>query len=303
MSLLLQHWTLDPVLLAALVTVGAHELGLARLRSHSRSSSHLRRRRRSWFFYGGVGLLMMAIVSPLDYWASSYFWIHMIDHVITAFFVPILIVAGAPWLPLLFALPVRARRRVGRFFYLDARATFLRSITKIVRSPLFAVLSFNVAMLFWHVPAFFELSERNQFVHVWLMHGSFLVTGTLFWLQIIPSHPMKPVRGTGWQIGAILFTNAVMTFLAMSMSILTTSSWYSNYNHIPGVTLSPFADQQIGAAILWICGDFWALPTLATIIRKNIERGDSAKPVFEKWTGRGQMSVAEFRSGVIEESS
>jgi cytochrome c oxidase assembly factor CtaG len=297
MSYFLYHWSFDPILVVALVTVVAHEIGLSRLKSRSSLRRSQRRRRNSYMFYGGLGLLMLAIVSPLDYWASEYFFVHMLAHLLMSFFGPILIVAGAPWVPLMFALPVKSRRSVGRFFYLSSRAEPLRLVGRFLRSPWVGFGLFNAAMLFWHVPAMLDLAERNAFVHIWLMHTSFIATGALFWLQIIPSHPIKPSLGPVGQVSAILVTNLIMTLLAISMSILTSVSWYSVYNHVPGVSLSPFADQQLGAAILWVCGDFWALPAIYLIIRRAIETEGSIAVVFDRVMGRGAAPTIEsFRS-------
>jgi len=282
MSYLTGHWSFDPVVIVMALTVVAHEIGLRRLSRRSRSSAQRARRVRSLIFYAGLVTLLLAIMSPLDYWSDDYFFVHMIDHLLLAFFAPILIVLGAPWVPLMFFLPVKSRRSVGKFLYLSTNAAGLRAVGRFLRSPTFALVFFNFVMVFWHIPAVFDAGEANQVIHIWLMHTSFLVAGVLLFLQILQSHPMKPAKGPLWQGGAILVTNAIMTVLAMSMSIMTSTSWYRVYDHVAGVTMAPFTDQQIGAAILWVCGDFWALPLLGVVIRRAMRREKSSGSLADR---------------------
>ena len=286
MSYLTDHWSFDPFLVVVVVVVAAHEVGLARLRARSDPRRTRMRRWHSLMFYGGLICLLGAVESPIDYWSDDYFFVHMIEHILISFYAPILIVAGAPWIPLLFAFPVGIRRRLGRALLLGSWARPLRAVGRVVMNPWTALGAFNVAMVLWHFPAPFDLAENNQSVHIWLMHGTFLVSGVLFWLQIIPSHPMRPRASFVWQGGAIIATDIVMFVLAMSLSIFTSSSWYPVYAHIPGVSLSPFADQQIGAAILWVCGDFWAVPALIVVIRRAIVAEGGLSNVLERVTHR-----------------
>lgn len=303
MLYLTRHWSLDPFDLLVVIIVIAHEIGLWRLRGHSIAARTRRRRMNSFFFYGGLLALVLAIDSPIDYWASDYFFVHMIEHVIIMFIAPALVVLGAPWIPLLFTLPVRLRRSVLRFLALSPSARPLRVVGRFIRLPWVALISFNAAMLIWHLPSLFDLAESSKTVHVWLLHGSFFVTGVLFWLQILDSYPMKPSRGRLWQACAILGSNAVMTVLAISMSLLTSVSWYSTYDHVPGVTLSPFADQQIGAAILWVCGDFWALPALIFVIRRVFEEEGSLSKLFGLSVRPNDAdALATFRSWRVPQS-
>ena len=114
MNYVVDNWSFDPFVIVVALVVVLHELGLANLRRRSVPQRTRSRRLRSLFFYAGLALLLLAVMSPIDYWASDYFFVHMIEHILIMFFAPILIVAGAPWLPLLHGLPVGVRRRLVR---------------------------------------------------------------------------------------------------------------------------------------------------------------------------------------------
>ena len=286
MNYITEHWSFDPFLILAVVVAGWHEVGLWRLARRSRPERTAERRRRSLLFYAGLGVLVIAVQSPVDYWADDYFFVHMIQHLLLMFAAPTLVVAGAPWQPLLDGLPGRAGRSATAGVLRGGWSRPLRAAAGWLLRPWVAVVTFNVVMLAWHVPVLFDLAENNQAVHIWLMHGSFFLAGVLFWLQFIPSPPFRMRMPPVAQALALVATNVIMWILAMSMSFLTVVSWYPVYNHIAGVTLPPFADQQIGAGILWVCGDFWAIPCLIVVVRRIINADGDVGSAVDRILGR-----------------
>jgi putative membrane protein len=280
-------WSFDPFAVIAVILTGWHEVGLARLARRSRPERTRQRRLRSLWFYGGLAVLLISVESPIDYWESRYFFVHMIQHLLLMFAAPVLVVAGAPWQPLLAGLPGRLGQDATRQVLAGGWSRPVRAIGGFLLRPWVAVICFNLAMVGWHLPGPFDLGARNEAAHIWLMHGSFFVTGVLFWLQFIPSVPLRRTMSRAGQAAALAVTNLQMWILAMSMSFLTSTSWYPVYAHAPGVTLSPLADQQLGAAILWVCGDFWAIPAMIYVIRRMLaEEGDVGAAV-DRILGRG----------------
>ncbi|HTX28927.1 MAG TPA: cytochrome c oxidase assembly protein [Streptosporangiaceae bacterium] len=293
MSYITGHWSYDPFLILAIVVAVWHEIGLwrmARGATGGASAGRARQRRlRSLWFYAGLAVLLISVESPINYWSYDYFFVHMIQHLLLMFAAPTLIVAGAPWQPLRAALPGGPGPGVTRDGPASGWSRPLRALGSLLVRPWVSVGLFNAAMVVWHLPGPFDLAERNLGVHLWLMCGSFLAVGVLFWLQFIPSPPFRRTMPLTSRAGALVVTNVIMIGVAMALSVLASGSLYSVYDHVPGVTLPPLADQQLGAAILWVCGDFWAMPTMIVVIRQLLSSEGSVGAALETILNRGAL--------------
>ena len=225
---------------------------------------------------------------------------HMIGHVIVMFLVPIgLILSGTArswwWL-----LPVDSRRKVLRWWNVDRDVR----VPKFFFNPISAALFLNVVMVTSHIPAVFDASMEHQWGMDYLLEPSFLLSGLFFFHFIVSSSPRKNKVGIRLQLFMILSTMLEMLVMAMSLSIFSNSAWYAVMKPMAGMTnmnmagmtmpattlLEAFHQQQLAAGVLWVCGDFWAVPCLILIIRRLANRNggslfNALNRGSEKFTG------------------
>jgi cytochrome c oxidase assembly factor CtaG len=278
-------WQVTPLGCIAVVAGITYEMGLRWL-AHRQTLEHRRQtRRRSLAFYAGLLGLILVVSGPLERWGMQWLSVHMIMHILEMFYLPPLLIIGAPWVPLVFALPVDARRHLLRAYYQSRSTAWLRRLVSFLASPIVAVVLFNAVMVFWHIPVIFDWASWHGWVMNWLMAPSFLIVGLLFWRVILPSHPW-PARGsTRVQIAAVVATALEMLVLAMAMSIFTKGPWYS-MNVLMDGPAAALRDQRWAAGILWICGDFWAVPALVLVAMRISATSGGVSASVERILGR-----------------
>ncbi len=279
------YWHVTPIAVVAVVLGAVHELGLRRLAVRQTPEHRRASRRRTWVLYAGLAGLLLAVSGPMERWAMGSLRAHMVLHVVEMFYLPPLLILGAPWVGFLFALPVGPRRRLLRWYYDPRRRWGIRRLWSSVSQPLVAVVLFNGVMVLWHIPRVFDWASYRGWVMDWLMAPSFVVVGLLFWRIILPSHPWPPRGSTRVQIGAIVVTAFEMLVLAMALSIFTKSPWYS-MNILMEGPAGALRDQRFAAGILWICGDFWAIPALVLVGYRLYGRSGGVSAQLERALGR-----------------
>ena len=134
---------------------------------------------------GRAGAIFLAIASPLDAFGGLLLQVHMVQHLLLMMVAPPLILAGAPYLPLLSGLPrVVAREVVGPFLIWLP----LKRIGRFLFNPVVCWIAFATSNVLWHLPVFYELALSSPGWHQ-VEHLCFLGTGLLFWWHIILPWP------------------------------------------------------------------------------------------------------------------
>jgi cytochrome c oxidase assembly factor CtaG len=158
-----------------------------------------------------------------------------------------------------------------------------------------AALVLNVVMVASHTPRLFDYAMSHLWAMDWLMEPAFLLSGLFFFHFLVSSPPRHSRVALRLQLVMVVVTMFEMLILAMSMSIFTKTSWYDvmvpghGMAYMPGMATTvsaAFHQQQLAAAILWICGDFWAVPLLVMIARRVVSRDGSLLAALERQSSR-----------------
>lgn len=249
------QWSWDPVVLAgfmfASVVYGRGIRRLWRAAGKNRGVS----RRRVACFYSGLGVLFLALVSPLDALGAALFSAHMVQHLVLMALAAPLVVLGRPIVAVAWSVPNRHRARVCRAYHWRP----VRWTIVVLRRPLPALALHTVALWVWHMPGPYEAALKSEPVH-WLEHASFLGTSILLWGVLLGASCSAGLR--------ILYLFASATQGAVLGALLTVAPtpWYTV--HATGARawgVDLLADQQLAGLIMWIPGGVvYAIAALAS---------------------------------------
>jgi putative membrane protein len=252
------HWSASwPALIAYILAAGWHLAGLRRALAAGTADGAPARQlgREAVLYHLGLLVVLLALVSPVGYFAGVYIWVRALQMLLVGVVGPGLIVLGAPWTAFRLAVarpsPERSSAAAGpdaggrdEHSTIPARQPWLMS------RPVLAVIVANVLWIGWQVPAPFDAARANSAVAL-AEHASYLAAGLLFWLHMIASRPFKqrvpPLR----RIALLVGTVAAFTVLGMVL-VFGSNVIYFGFPASAHHVMSVLSDQQLSGAVLWM---------------------------------------------------
>jgi cytochrome c oxidase assembly factor CtaG len=261
------EWGAPPVVLAgAALALALFVQGFVRLR---RRRAELAPWTRVLLFGAGLALLVLPLVSPLDEAADEKLLsAHMLQHVLIGDAAVALLVVSVRGPLLFFLLPPAVLR-------LLAGLRPLRAFLSTLLRPLVAIGLWAAAIYAWHAPAAYDYAAAHPLVHDF-EHLSFVVAGTLVWIQLVDPARQGRLRRPE-RIFFALGMVALMQPLVDDL-LFSSSPAYPRYADQPDrlFGLSPLTDQRFAGVVmmteqLLALGIFVAL-VLRPYLRERRER-------------------------------
>lgn len=240
-------WPFDPTVYAGLIALVAGYWLLAR-RMRDVETKH-------WiYFLSGVLLLWIALETPIDTISDGYLdSVHMLQHVLLAFVAPPVILLG---------LSGGMAARV-------ARVPGVRWATEPIQAQVIAA----GVMIAWHVPALYDATLYNEWLHI-AEHVMFIAAGLVLYWPIIEATSTQSTwhMSAGAKLVYMLIATLPQDGVALPL-IFSRVAFYEFYTHAPRVIggFTAVIDQTIAGAVLMVFGKV----TLAV----------AALVVFFRWFG------------------
>ena len=215
-------------------------------------------------FWLGIGLLLVALASPIDAFVGELFFMHMLQHVLLGDLAPLCVVLGLTGPVLQPALRVRG-------------VNALRFLTH----PAVALPLWAYSLLIWHVPFLYQAALHNPVVHAF-QHICFFTAGALMWSPVVETLPGPEWFGTGFKLGYIALVRVVETALG-NVFLWSGTVFYSYYEQSnPPWGISPLHDQVLAGAVMMGEGSLVTIGALAWLFLRLAEEGELRQELLER---------------------
>lgn len=274
-------WNWDVVILLNLALAGwLYARGLKTMWRRT-SPGRVVSRSQAWAFLGGLLVVGVAVISPLDLLSDQLAWAHMVQHMLLMTVAAPLLVLGSPGLVWMWGLSRHARRWIGATFW---HRGSVRRVGDACWNPVAMWSLYAFATWFWHIPWLYNAALTSAWVHD-LQHLSFFVAAVLFWRVLID--PLSRLRlEPSLAILALFTTTLHATVLGVLMTIAP-DPWYTLYDGRAQLWgLSPLEDQQLAGLIMWMpaCATYLAAAMVLLLLR--LELSQAAAPPRFSFTGK-----------------
>jgi len=202
---------------------------------------------RVWCWYLGLGVLLIALASPIATYDTTLFSLHMIQHLLLTLVAPPLLALGAP---------------ITLLLRLSSPSTRQRLILPVLHSRLLRIVSFPVitwvlfAGVMWasHFTGLYDAALDSEAIHV-LEHAIYLTVGLLFWWPVVGADPSPWRLPHPARIAYLFLGMPQSSFLGLAI-FSAPEVLYPHYaSLIRDWGPTPLADQQLAGGIMWVGGD------------------------------------------------
>lgn len=291
-SAILRSWEWRPEVLIPLIVAGViYFRGWRRLRVNGQRRSVLANGWRLAAYVGGLLLIGLALLSPIDVLASQLFFMHMIQHLLLVMLAPPLLMLASPMPFLLWGLPRDIRRPVGRGLSgLLHRNSSSRKLLRQATAPGAAWLLFVITLIGWHDPALYNLALRSDFVHD-VEHITFFVTAMLYWWHVVGAGPHIHKRFS--QAARIVYVIAAIPPNMLTGIVIAFAGQviYTHYLSVPRLWgMTALEDQTLSGIIMWVPGSMMYIIAVL-ILTAGWLQGEERKPPLpvSKWATDERM--------------
>jgi putative copper resistance protein D len=252
----LTAWRLElPVLVGIGITAAAYGWAARRVSRAHPANRHPTGR--TVAFTGGLAVIGLALVSPIEAYEGSLFSVHMVQHLLLELVAAPLLLLGGPITLALRAATPPVRRRL--------LAVLQSRLAHVLAFPVVAWLVFAAVNWGWHFSTLYDQALESSPLHH-LQHATFLAAALLFWWPVLGVDPSPwrmphPVRLL--YLFLALPQNSFLGVALLSARDVLYAHYATNAR-----TWGPSAleDQQLGGTIMWVGGDLAFLAGMAVVV-------------------------------------